>query len=297
MRTDGKGNRGVYPPGKEGYMKHTDGYGIIRRSITCDSRISIGAKGLYAYFCTYAGSKNYCFPSVSLICGQLNINRCTFYKYLNELRKAGYVVTAASRENGRFGNTRYVIMTDSASEDTEDDTCVDNSGSGVDNSPKKPHGHSRGGVSVDGDTVYEKTVYGDTVCGRSYSNNNNNKNNNSKSNINKSKNFNINNKTCGLADVGDDEELSLSIKRFVEMRKEMGKPVTRASMKILMEELNNLSRDKHIQARIVDRSTMNSWMHFYPLKDREDMDIVCGREHIKEVYEWLERFRNRKKTA
>lgn len=73
-----------------------------------DQRISIKAKAVYAYLCSYAGNKDYAYPTIELICKDLKINRDSCFKYIKELKECGYVEIEKHRTSqSRFNNNIY----------------------------------------------------------------------------------------------------------------------------------------------------------------------------------------------
>lgn len=62
-----------------------------------DRDISLEAKGLYAYLCSYAD--NGCSLPRDEVCFDLNISKDTFGKYLKELIKFGYIRCEQIKKN------------------------------------------------------------------------------------------------------------------------------------------------------------------------------------------------------
>lgn len=60
-------------------------YGFVNKEIMKDPNISAEAKTIYAYLSSYAGNKDAPFPSVSLICYELNMSENRFYKHRKDL--------------------------------------------------------------------------------------------------------------------------------------------------------------------------------------------------------------------
>ena len=90
---------------------HDFGYGIIPKTIMKDKNVSIQAKAIYAYLCSYAGNKGTAFPSVGLITYELNIHKDTFYKYLKELKETGYIEVYKDRNSdGQFSKNIYKLI-------------------------------------------------------------------------------------------------------------------------------------------------------------------------------------------
>ena len=85
------------------------GYGFIAKTIMQDNSLSIQAKGLYAYFCSFSGKGNDIFPSREKICNELNISKNSFEKYLNELKEKRYIFVKQDKNNGAFSKNIYTI--------------------------------------------------------------------------------------------------------------------------------------------------------------------------------------------
>ncbi|MFI3131316.1 helix-turn-helix domain-containing protein [Mammaliicoccus sciuri] len=60
-------------------------YGFVNKDIMKNPNISVEAKTIYAYLSSYAGNKDTAFPSVSLICYELNMSKNRYYKHRKEL--------------------------------------------------------------------------------------------------------------------------------------------------------------------------------------------------------------------
>lgn len=84
---------------------------MIPRLVMQDNTLDIGAKGFYAYLCSYTGAEDTCYPTWEKICRDLNIGKDTIGKYSAQLIGAGYLRIDKVRENGRFFHNLYVIQT------------------------------------------------------------------------------------------------------------------------------------------------------------------------------------------
>lgn len=91
---------------------NSKGYGTIPKLVMQDRDISIGAKAVYAYFNSFAGGGDQCFPSRSLICADLGISIPTLSKYLQELKDSGYIYYEQVKENGRFSHNIYTLLSE-----------------------------------------------------------------------------------------------------------------------------------------------------------------------------------------
>lgn len=86
------------------------GFGIIPKLVMQDENLHIYAKAIYAYFCSYAGAGEICFPSRSKICFDLGISNDTLGKYINQIVKQGYISVEQVKENGKFSFNIYTLM-------------------------------------------------------------------------------------------------------------------------------------------------------------------------------------------
>ncbi len=67
------------------------GYGNVAKLVMVDKTISIGAKALYSYLCSYAFGKGEAYPTVERIMQELNISENSFRRYRKELEDKGYI--------------------------------------------------------------------------------------------------------------------------------------------------------------------------------------------------------------
>lgn len=84
------------------------GFGTIAKLVTTDTALSIGAKALYAYLCSYCGNGMTAFPRRNKIMADLCIVEETYYRYFNELKESGYI----KAERGKtypFANTYTIV--------------------------------------------------------------------------------------------------------------------------------------------------------------------------------------------
>nr|WP_285836193.1 DnaD domain protein [Carnobacterium inhibens] len=75
-----------------------------------DKDLTIEAKAIYAYISSYAGNGSSAFPSVSLICGDLDIGENRFHKHKKVLIEKGYIEVKRERDGrGVWGSNVYTI--------------------------------------------------------------------------------------------------------------------------------------------------------------------------------------------
>ena len=136
----------------KGDQINSKGYGTIAKLAMQDTNLDIIAKAIYAYFCSFAGGGDCCFPSRSKICHDLKITSNTFTKYLRQLVTNGYISVEQIKDKGKFSHNVYTL-----------------------NAIVSPCIKSRYTVKTD----TENTVYGEMTTNNNSSNNNSSFNNNS----------------------------------------------------------------------------------------------------------------------
>lgn len=86
------------------------GFGTIPKAVMKDRRLSIQAKAIYAYFCSYAGAGNRPFPSRRTITEDLQISINTYHKHLNKLKSLDYIRVKQRKKSGVFTSCIYTIV-------------------------------------------------------------------------------------------------------------------------------------------------------------------------------------------
>ena len=103
------------------YRKNDDilknGYGIVYKAVMIDERLSLTAKAIYAYLCSYSGSKGIVFPSRARILSELKLSKNAYYKHFNQLVELDYI-TIKKRKNF-LNRNQYVINDNPSSVRTE----------------------------------------------------------------------------------------------------------------------------------------------------------------------------------
>lgn len=84
------------------------GYGIIPKAVMLDPDLTLEAKAIYAYFCSYAGAGNSSFPGRDKILDDLNVSIGAYYRHLKLLRDFEYLKIIQNRKGAYFKNT-YIL--------------------------------------------------------------------------------------------------------------------------------------------------------------------------------------------
>lgn len=93
----------------KGIPINSAGFGVIPKIVMQDKRLHISAKAIYAYFTSFAGGGDSCFPSRNKVCFDLGISNDTFGKYLRQLVDCGYINITQEKVNGRFSHNVYTL--------------------------------------------------------------------------------------------------------------------------------------------------------------------------------------------
>lgn len=99
------------------------GFGILPKYVMLDPDLSLEAKTIYAYFCSFAGNGNTAFPSWQTIVFHLQLNKDTYYKHLKQLTEQGYLtITQERAERSIFAHNIYTLVSNPKKfEDKPDD--------------------------------------------------------------------------------------------------------------------------------------------------------------------------------
>lgn len=96
------------------------GYGRLSYMVMTDSRISVKAKGMYAYFVSFSGAGRVAFPSKEKTLFYLKISDTIYRRTLKELEQVNYIKIAQRHENGRLGVNDYYIISNPDGEEVVD---------------------------------------------------------------------------------------------------------------------------------------------------------------------------------
>lgn len=144
----------------KGLKINSAGYGTIAKLAMQDKRLHVYAKAIYAYFCSFTGGGDTCFPSRDKICFDLGIAKTSYQKYLRQLVQNGYIIVEQQKNNGVFSHNIYTLK------DVIDIPAAD---------CETVHG-----VTAHGATEHDVTAHGEVDTNNNSSNNNNTNNNISK---------------------------------------------------------------------------------------------------------------------
>lgn len=85
------------------------GYGMIPKAVMLDPRLTVKAKGIYAYFCSFTGSGNNAFPKKDKILFHLGITHNTYQKFYKLLTDLNYITAVQRHIDGRLSVNDYYL--------------------------------------------------------------------------------------------------------------------------------------------------------------------------------------------
>ena len=90
---------------------YSNGYGTVAKKVMRDKTVSLAAKGIYSYLCSFCGGGTTCFPSRETICNDLGINKDTFTKHIKQLVDKNYITIQHKKinNNNKFCTNIYVV--------------------------------------------------------------------------------------------------------------------------------------------------------------------------------------------
>lgn len=211
----------------KGIEINSAGYGTISKLAMQDRRLHITAKAIYAYFNSYTGGGDSCFPTRAKICYDLGISNDTFGKYLKQLIDNGYIKVEQEKEKGRFSHNVYTV-------------CAT-----ISPCPK---------ISDTEDFVHDNL---DTK-------NNSIKNNSIvKSNSNKERK---NTYEITIDNYTQNQDVKDAIIEYIKMRKLIKAPMTDRALTTLLNKLSGLAKTDSEKIAILNQAIEHSWKSVYPLE-------------------------------
>jgi hypothetical protein len=86
-----------------------EGYGMVFKKPLKDKRLSIEAKAIYAFICSYTGAGQTAFPGVQLMIECLGISENRFYKHRKRLVELGYLTVTHRYDGQKNQNNLYTV--------------------------------------------------------------------------------------------------------------------------------------------------------------------------------------------
>jgi hypothetical protein len=234
----------------QGFNINSNGYGTIPKSVMQDQELSISAKAVYSYFCSYTGAGDTCFPTRNKICFDLGIANNSLTKYLKELTTNGYLKVEQIKENGRFSHNVYTLPDIKLPQTkiTDAQNLVDGNLHTKKNSSKTNNLSKKNSSKSLVDVLYE----------------------------------------AGYAHSLEIEDLYLAVGNFVEFRKGIKKPMTEYAVELMVKKLAEMSKCHiAVSVAILNQSIMNGWQGVFPLKQENGRAVPDNiKNRVSNVDNW-----------
>ncbi len=212
------------------------GYGNVAKLVMVDKTISIGAKALYSYLCSYAFGKGEAYPTVERIMQELNISENSFRRYRKELEDKGYITIEFRNIKG---TNRNVYKINNSVEQKKEPQNLTPSKFGT--LPKSTP--SKFGTQIIKDS-------------KEYNNKNiiNNKEKKEKTEIH-------------FTSIYQSEEFKETFNEFIDMRKSIKKPATNKAIEMIIIKLEKVNNEEQA-IKMLERSIINNWQDVYEIQER-----------------------------
>lgn len=243
---------------------YKDGYGIIPRVIMRNKNISLGAKAVYGYICSFAGAGGNAFPSLELICTELGMSEKKLYKCRKELIDHNLITVKKKRVGSKYSNNIYTLVINPSEIEPSQNGHVQNEPSKIE--------------PVQNDLVQESEEISQIVepSQNGYVQNepcpkvgtNSNSINNKKEKKEKTE-FDVLIETYTT-----NKKLIKVLYEFIKARKAIKKPATTEALNRILKKLDTLGSTDDEKIAILGESIMNGWAGIFPLKEVNQSNVI-----------------------
>ncbi|CAI3538857.1 conserved hypothetical protein [Clostridium neonatale] len=242
---------------------YKEGYGVIPKLVMRNSKLSLSAKAVYAYICSFAGSGGNAFPSLELICSELNISEKKMYKCRKELIDNNLITVEKKRIGSKYSNNIYTLITNPASQPSQNGH--------VQNQPSQNEHVQNNHVQEikENSHTFEPSQnehVQNEPCPKvgTISNSIINKKEKEKKKSKTEFDELINNYT-------ENENLKTAIYEFIKHRKSIKSALTTLALKKIITKLDVLAKDDNTKIAILENSIMNGWKSVFPMSDDKNV--------------------------
>lgn len=264
----------------QGFYINSAGYGTVPKLIMQDRNLSVTSKAIYAYFCSYTGAGNTCFPSYKKICYDLNIHEETFIKHFKPLVHFGYVQVQQIRDqiNGRFSHNAYILQ-----EILPHQVFSGKNSENVENKPFSPHpelpctvkpGTKINSIKINNNNYLskkeskkKKQLEQDKISPKKEKNNSNSISQ-KQTKVKKAKP-----KPISFDEIIDayteNEDLRVELREHLKTRKQKKAALTNRALELSLKKLDKLADNDEEKIQIVQNSIINGWVGFFELNEKD----------------------------
>lgn len=274
----------------QGFYINSAGYGTVPKLVMQDRNLSVISKAIYAYFCSYTGAGNTCFPSYKKICYDLNVARNTFVKYLKPLVKANYIKIEHSKNtsSGKFSNNIYVLNDVVAQVDAQnvvtpsikiESNCLENleKMGGFTDAQNTVHGNLYSKINNikinNNNYLSKKESKKKKQLEQKKISPENEKNNSNSISKKQTKVKKAKPKPISFDEIIDayteNEDLRVELKEHLKTRKQKKAALTNRALELSLKKLDKLADNDEEKIQIVQNSIMNGWVGFFELNEKD----------------------------
>lgn len=296
----------------QGFHINSAGYGMIPKLVMQDRNLSVTSKAIYAYFCSYTGAGNTCFPSYKKICYDLNIHEETFIKHFKPLVHFGYVQVRQIRDkvSGRFSHNKYIlqeilphpVFSEKNSENVENKPfspnpvlpCTVKPGTKI-NSIKINNNNYLNNLSkkvskqLEQDKISPKKEKNNSVSIREKKETKNKKINSNSISKKQTKAKKAKPKPISFDEIIDayteNKDLRKELREHLKTRKQKKAALTNRAIELSLKELDRIADSDEEKLRIVQKSIVNGWIGFFELNEKDKNKLNNHSSYDLNAYE------------
>lgn len=243
------------------------GYGRICKYVMIYRSVSMPAKAVYGYLCTFT---NPSYPSRELMCHDLRIAQNSLTKYLLELVQNDIIsISKNLNSDNTYANNIYTISSDLEQRFKSLVTANSNNQNLVSENLKNSYPKNcnmdnlMDGNLMDGNLLFNNNKNNNSKTNNNRNNNNNILNNNKNSNNNRESENSLHTLKSILNNYSNNSSLIKTLTNFITFREKMDKPFKCEEQVIaLLETLNNFNDDK-TKIDCLNYSMSNSYTTIY----------------------------------
>lgn len=280
----------------QGFYINSAGYGTVPKLVMQDRNLSVTSKAIYAYFCSYTGAGNTCFPSYKKICYDLNIHEETFIKHFKPLVHFGYVQVQQIRDqiSGRFSHNAYILQ-----EILPHQVFSGKNSENVENKPFTPHpelpctvkpGTKINSIKINNNNYLskkeskKKKQLEQNKISPKKEKNNSNSISKKQTKVKKAKP-----KPISFDAIIDaytvNEDLRKELREHLKTRKQKKAALTNRALELSLKELDRIADSDEEKLQIVQKSIINGWIGFFELNEKDKNKLNNNSSYNLNEYE------------
>ena len=235
-------------------MEKPNFYSILPAVVRYDNDLKPNEKLLYSEITALMDKNGFCWASNKYFAALYGVEKETVSRWINHLKEKKYIDIELTRNDKKEIEFRKIYT-----------TVFNNNAGGIDEKvnrvltkESRPY-CEKNQPPIDKKVKENNTRYINTSITNINIENNKEQKENKKP---KTKRFNE-----LIMEYSDNPEIKVLLFDFLDMRREIKRPMTNKAFVLLLKKLDRLTNDDKIKVQILEKSIENSWLSVYPLND------------------------------